>query len=176
MNEPRSSFTLTALANGKVLAVGGNYADVYDPAQDFFINSLTLANPRARHVAVRLADNRVLIAGGDDGTNPIARAELIAADGSATTPTGNMIEARTSFQATLLNNGLVLLTGSGPAGPLALATAEVYDPAGGSFLRIPAMSFARENHTATKTGDGRVLLAGGNGADGVMEWFTPSSR
>jgi hypothetical protein len=146
------------------------------PRKTRFIFRIALATTRTRHVAVRLADNRVLVAGGDDGTHPIAQAELIAADGSATTPTTNMIDARTSFQATLLNNGLVLLTGGGPAGALSLASAEIYDPAARGFLRIPPMTFARENHTATKIGDGRVLLAGGNGADGVMEWFTPASQ
>ena len=42
-----------------------------------------------------------------------------------------------------------------------LATAEVYDPALGTFGATVAMNAIRQNHTATRLNDGRVLITGG---------------
>jgi hypothetical protein len=75
-----------------------------------------------------------------------------------------MAVARFRHTATLLQNGKVLITGgtsldsSNPT-----ATAEVYDPATGSFTVTGGMTTAREEHTATLLADGKVLIVGGEG-------------
>jgi hypothetical protein len=75
-----------------------------------------------------------------------------------------MAVARFRHTATLLQNGKVLITGgtsldsSNPT-----VTAEVYDPATGTFTVTGAMATAREEHTATLLADGKVLIVGGEG-------------
>ena len=83
----------------------------------------------------------------------------------AWTATGSMIEGRVDFTATLLPDGRVLVTGGDlgyDAVPRALATAELYDPATGSWAATGSMLQGRYRHTATLLPDGRVLVAGGN--------------
>jgi hypothetical protein len=76
MSTARSSMTVTPLADGRVLVVGGvrePTSELYDPASGTWIPRGTLNEPRWLHVAVRLRDRRVLVAGGGAYT---ASAEL----------------------------------------------------------------------------------------------------
>jgi hypothetical protein len=60
-----------------------------------------------------------------------------------------------SHTATLLNTGKVLVAGWGNA------TAELFDPATGSFTATGSMLQPRVSHTATLLNSGKVLLTGG---------------
>src|SRR4029077_2546772 len=85
----------------------------------------------------------------------------------------NMTDSREFHTATTLANGQVLIAGGQDNASTILATAELYDPAKGSFVPTTAafpgtgtnMTDSRENHTATLfiSGllSGRVLIAGG---------------
>jgi hypothetical protein len=86
----------------------------------------------------------------------------VATSHSPFEPTGSMSVPRDGPTATLLPDGRVLIVGGfDGAGPL--ATAELYDPADGSFNKTGSLSEARNRHTATLLADGRVLVAGGFG-------------
>jgi len=63
---------------------------------------------------------------------------------------------RSNFTATRLPDGRVLVVGGG-----GLNSAEVYNPANGSWSWTGSMATARWKHTATLLDDGRVLVAGG---------------
>ncbi len=84
---------------------------------------------------------------------------------SVFTPTGSMAIARSGHTATLLNTGKVLITGG------ANASAELYDPASGSFAATGSMSKSRTNHTATLLADGKVLVLGS--VDNTAELYDP---
>jgi hypothetical protein len=57
------------------------------------------------------------------------------------------------------------------------ASAEVYDPATNMWTPAAPMHVGRSGHTATRLGDGRVLVAGGGDPDDLVkaEMYTPAS-
>ena len=71
-----------------------------------------------------------------------------------------MITGRSAHKATLLPNGKVLVTGGYNGGTL--ASAELYDPAAGTFTPTGSMIAVRYHHTSTLLPNGKVLIAGGN--------------
>ena len=104
-----------------------------------------------------------------------AAAELsqsVPAQASGTwTVTGNLVTARYGHTSTLLPNGQVLVAGGIGVGVgdiacqgqncVALASAELYDPATGMWTATGSMAFKRFGHTATLLFSGKVLVAGG---------------
>lgn len=110
--------------------------------------------------AVLLLDGRVLVLGECSTT-----AQLYDASTGTFTTTGSLSATRYGKTATRLTDGRVLVTGgydctsSGQEG--IRATAEIYDPAMGTFEPTGGMKAGREFHTATLLADGRVLITGG---------------
>lgn len=87
------------------------------------------------------------------------------------TPAGQMITPRSSFTATTLRGGRVLVVGGvvqpgENAFPVTLATVELYDPVMSIWTEAAPMRVAREFHTATLLADGRVLVSGGTQSNG----------
>jgi hypothetical protein len=73
-----------------------------------------------------------------------------------------MAQARQLHTSTVLKDGRVLVAGGTGASGQALATAELYDPATGTWSSVPSMNTARlSGHTATLLTSGKVLVAGG---------------
>ena len=66
-----------------------------------------------------------------------------------------------SFSATLLQDGEVLFTGGENASSEPLASAELYNPATGTFSPTGSMTSSRFGATATLLANGEVLMAGG---------------
>src|SRR5215472_10749137 len=99
----------------------------------------------------------------------LAAAPASAAASGTFTPTGSMNFAHTEGQATLLQNGQVLLTGgnSGGGAP-SLPRPELYNPATGTWAVTGQMDTPREDSTATLLQNGQVLVAGGSSAGGTF--------
>ena len=74
--------------------------------------------------------------------------------------TASLAIARVYHTATLLPNGKVLVTG-GYDGSNAFASAELYDPASGTWAETGSLAVARWRHTATLLPNGKVLVSGG---------------
>jgi hypothetical protein len=120
---------------------------------------------RAGAVATPLPDGRVLVVGGDDGTNYLKSAEIFDPTTASFSPTGSMTAPRTGAAAAPLLDGRVLVVG-GYDGTNYLKSAEIFDPITGSFSPTGSMTVPRTGAVAAPLPDGRVLLAGGSYEDG----------
>lgn len=182
MTIPRSFFTTTLPANGKVLAVGGRihtgpdyfdykaiaWADLYDPATRKWSATGTMSISREDHATVLLANGKVLVIGGttvDFNGVTVASAELYDPTTGSWTTTGSMLQGRERFTATLLQNGKVLVAGGDyydgvNAG--VLTESELYDPTSGTWSITTSMGTPRYGAKAVLLRNGKVLEAGGD--------------
>jgi anti-sigma factor RsiW len=105
-------------------------------------------------------------------------ATVPAATGSLQ-PTGATNAPRFAHTATRLSDGRVLVVGGLERDGVPLKTAEIYEPARGTFTDAGSMSSRRVGHTATLLRDGSVLIAGGSeesfykGASASAEIYDP---
>jgi hypothetical protein len=178
----------TLLADGRVLFAGGGCddgngglgggiasAELYDPKTGKFGATGSMLAARYEHTATLLPDGRVLIAGGFGGDDAsLDSAELYDPKTGKFSATGSMHSPRGAQTATLLPDGRVLIAGGwdftrGPTGEVAsdllLSSAELFDPAAGSFAEAPPMTTARRGHAAVPLPDGSVLVVGGQGTE-----------
>ena len=72
-----------------------------------------------------------------------------------------MSTPREGHTATLLRDGQVLVAGGSPNGIQTTGSAEIYDPASGTFIRTGHLHQPRVAHVAALLGTGQVLIAGG---------------
>ncbi|MDX6770472.1 MAG: kelch repeat-containing protein [Elusimicrobiota bacterium] len=122
-----------------------------------------MSEPRANHAAVRLADGRVMVAGGQSGyaASVTATTEFFDPATDAWTPGPPMGVARYDFPMVRLKDGRYLAFSGRGAGKQDLAFAELYDPKTGRWSRTGSLSGGRSSCGATLLRDGRVLACGG---------------
>ena len=175
----------TLLANsklpnyGKVLMAGGDdvIAELFDPTAGSFTATGSMVAQHLGQTATLLQNGQVLIAGGETAT-----AELFNPSTGMFTATGSMMISRSGHTATLLSDGRVLIAGGVqdfgpgtvpiPLGP-GVASAELYDPASGTFTSTGSMSEGRSGHTATLLVNGTVLVSGMD--NNTAELFNPGT-
>jgi galactose oxidase-like protein/Kelch motif protein len=172
--------TATRLLDGKVLVAGLNgdgdtpSAELYDPNSGAWSATGAMTTARGGTYTL-LSDGKVLVAGGDQYLAPRGSpsSELYDPISGTWSATGNMITPRVGHTATLLPDGKVLVAGGyvPVAGAVAdpLASAELYDPASGTWSETASMLAIRVRQTATLLRDGRVLVAGGRGSEKNIE-------
>jgi hypothetical protein len=138
--------------------------------------------PRFSHTATLLRDGRVLIAGGMAKNGVFEpTAEVYDPATGRFAPAGRLLWERDyGSTAALLPNGTVLIAAgsSGQCGEAcALATAELYDPAHGTFTRTGSMSRAREVAISAMLPNGDVLVVGRTGPteSATADLYQPAS-
>jgi hypothetical protein len=180
----RARHAAVRLDDGRVLIVGGldesqlvarpMYA--FDPLSETFTPFGSLIAGRIIFVAEALADGNVLIVGGVSGAPD---AVVVNAQTGAVASTLNQPHSvRIWATGTRLPGGRVLIAG-GLVGATTDRSAEMYDPATGTFTVLPAaLSVGRYKHTAVATDDGRVLIYGGltdSGQPAPPELYDPAT-
>src|SRR5262245_25693487 len=178
LNTARTGHTATLLPNGKVLVAGGNpicwlpgclvswtnSAELYDPATGTWSYTGNLNVGRSSHTATLLANGKVLVTGGEYGTDQFTRsAELYDPASGTWSFTGNLHFLGAGNTATLLANGKVLAAGglgsachTGTCGNIA----ELYDPTTGTWSLTSKLNTDHLAHTATLMPSGKVLVTG----------------
>jgi N-acetylneuraminic acid mutarotase len=147
MSVARSGASATALADGRVLVVGG-----YDR------RVVQLPNPTGQPFCC--IDVQIL---------PQASTELFNPGSATWTPGPTLAHARFDHQVVTLKDGRILVVGGSdnanhPNRPL--DSAELFDPKAGKWLGAGTIGAPRTQFTLTALSDGRALLAGGATADG----------
>jgi hypothetical protein len=166
LTQPRSFDTAALLPSGKVLVVGQNNTEVYDPAIGAFSSAGQTNSAQGQNATATLLNNgQVLIVGGNSAPSS---AELYDPVSGHFAATGSPVQPHGSYHtATRLNDGRVLVVGGlAEVGQPYLTTplnagGEIYDPQTGIFAQAGPMAVNRNYHTATLMADGRVLIAGG---------------
>jgi N-acetylneuraminic acid mutarotase len=193
----RYNHTATVLADGRVLVAGGSdsaplaSARLYDPTTNAWSDAASMSLARHGQAAALLKSGKVLVAGGvGPGADPAsvgdytATAEIYDPTANSWSKAASMSTGRFEPTMTVLKDGRVLLAGGvgdidSTHRGVALASAEIYNPASDSWSDAGAMSAARLGGTATLLANGDVLVAGGfNNTDGGLataELFDPSS-
>ena len=152
-----------------------------------------MTSKRFAHAAVLLLTGKVLIAGGDNFTDPgfsgggigvLSSAELYDPVAKTFAATGAMAVERQAPAAVRLASGKVLVAG-GDDGDDGIGgvtdyvkSAEIYDPAAATWSPTGDMSVERLNHTITPLHNGTVLVTGGSSNSVVLttaEIFDPAT-
>lgn len=184
MTVPRASACAALLSSGKILVAGGagtvgNTAEVYDPATDTWTpTAQPMAAGHDLAACVVLDSGKVLIAGGLNQVNTSSNAvsELYDPSTGLFTPTGSMATPRYWHTATLLWSGKVLVTAGCTDGypcTTTTATAELYDPASGTWSSTGSLPAGVFGHTASLFSLGLadvadvVLVVGGCKSDAL---------
>jgi uncharacterized protein (DUF2147 family) len=173
----RAGSIAALLPDGRVLVAGGEdrsenalaSAEIYDPASGKFTPTGHMTEPRGQATATALRNGNVLIVGGGSGHYPSQNvyrgAEVYDPATGKFTSTGQMTVGRHKHAAVLLASGKVLVVGGSDNRDWhgEYSSAEIYDPATGTFSATGTMSTARFKlpYAAVLLNNGTVLVAGG---------------
>lgn len=177
LTTPRMDHVAVLLDNGKVLLVGGvgtgwtflSSAELYDPETGTFTSTGDMTVARESHTLTKLQDGRVLITGGHRGRHSdiiiYDSAEIYDPMTGFFSETRQMTLPRHKHDAVLLSDGSVLITGGSDErdDQNAYTSAEIYNPATGTFTKTGDMPTVRYKHIGTSLllANGNVLIAGG---------------
>jgi len=182
MSASRQNAAATVLQDGRVLIIGGSgldangnvtvlgSSDIYDPSNSTILPGPTLATARSKHSATTQLDGKVVVIGGNNGSNDLGSIEVFdpSAAGNFAPVSASLATERSGHLAFLLaKNNEVLVVGGQSAG-VDLASAELYVPwgnqAGGTVQATGSMATARSQASGAPLSivDGLLMVGGGS--------------
>lgn len=190
----REDHIAVLLKSGKVLIAGGANsnnttlasAELYDPATGAFTPTGSMHAPRQDFTATLLPSGAVLVTGGESCflCPSLASSEVYNPVTGSWIPVGNMTTGRAFQAAALLPTGKVLVSGGCSGSCVTIfsgitTTAELWNPATGTWSATGSMNDARIWHTLTLLPTGKVLAAGGESPQrqpvGPSELYDPAT-
>lgn len=189
----RYGHTATLLSRGpdrgRILVTGGyngdwqSEAEIYDPQTGTARVIGSLRSAVFGHTATTLADGRVVVIGGHNGSGVYRTVDIFDPDSGTWMPSDDAPASEYQHSATLLADGRILVAGGRLQSSAVVASSAVFDPRaarGQMWAAAGDLMTARAGHTATLLPSGQVLVAGGYGAASntlqSAELFLPESR
>jgi len=181
----KRTFTLAALAASLALSAAPLQSAAAAGSGTWSLTG-SLAKGREIHTATLLANGNVLVTGGETNASVTSSAQVYTPGTGAWSATGAMTVARAGHQAVLLSSGNVLVAGGCTKICVTgnTATAEIYNPATGTWSKTGSLATARVYFGMVSLSSGAVLAVGGctgqnaNGCSGVtpsVEIYNPST-
>jgi len=164
LNRPRADFAAVALADGRVLVTGGLHRGAPTAGED--PNHACIGQDSVSYSSTYLYDPRT-------GHETWSRTGLLGTARTdpaiAVLPDGRVLVTGGYYESGMTSlTGDVTLADVGPDFTVPpLATAELFDPATGTWSSTGPMHYARYGAAAATLADGRVLVAGGDTFDSV---------
>lgn len=160
---------VVSLVDGRVLVAGGDpyvdvgTAEIFDPASNRFSKTGPMHSSHYLGTYTRLADGRVLAAGGGAMGPSTTRGELFDPATGNWTLTGALAMPRYDATATLRGDAKVVILGGINQVGDTTEYDEVYDPVTELFTPFGETNVAEPTgHVDVMLGDGTVLLTGGS--------------
>lgn len=181
--EPLADPVAVVLRDGSILVAGGYSghtsvasAELLDPQLTTFRSTGSMSTPRSGHGGAVLPDGRVIVIGGnargDTGT-VLASAEVYDPGTGTWSATGHMSVRRHKLAVVALADGRVLVLGGSNEQDAfgQYRSAEIYDPATGSFTSTGDMASPRYkiSGAVVRLDDGSVLVAAGSRAAEIYD-------
>ncbi len=173
MSHPRIAFSVSALADRRVLVIGGaddttslTSTEIFDPTSLAFTETGALAGDRLYLGATTLGSGKVVAVGGKKAdVAPLATTEIYDPAAGAWSPGPKLDEVRTASAVLTLTSGhAISIGGFDQFKSVSLKEVVLYDEAVGAWTPIGSLVYARTEPTATLLSDGRVLVVGGTEA------------
>jgi len=178
LNTARRWLSGILLKNGKVLISGGEQdsgvpyytSEIFDPSTSTWTTTGSLNTSRRHHLTVMLSNGRAITVGGVGGVTDdiLSTSEIYDPQLGTWTITGTLLGganygARYLFDLVALNNGKALaIGGNNNIGTVKyLSSAQLYDPATGTWSNTGNLNTSRRNFAATVLLNGKVLVNGG---------------
>lgn len=177
---PRERTSAVRMPSGAVWVVGGARAGVPtadvrvlmpEPALDLTATAIAgLPSGRALDRAVALPDGRWLLVGFEGPS--------VVHDPTTNRWTDVGVGGGPGAAVVTLAGGKVMAVGGGgtEVGALPITNTALFDPATSTWSTLPPLTFPRGFGTATRLGDGRVLVVGGNANQAQAEIYDPEAE
>lgn len=200
MGEPKAGAVSVALNNGTIMIAGGvtftsifgipipdfsNQVSFYNPVNGN-MSSNTMREKRALFGMAKLADGRVLIAGGGGGDifniGPIKKTEVYQPSTGKYTNLALLDTAVVFSGCVALPDGRAVIIGGAKGDlddPIPVRDAWLFDPNGDTITPLPDMGATHGGHATVFTANGNITVISGESnsgiAAGTSESFSPGS-